>query len=138
MRNFKLMGLILRARKVQLEDKKTQAGIDRWIERRGHADPYACLEDVANELGVSPLQLSYYFRVVVGKPFLTWRKEVRILDAQALLLKYPEKSLASIGEAVGIMDKSNFRKQFREVSSISPSEFRKKHSAISSKTQDAG
>lgn len=127
MRPLNLIRIYVRTRHLHVTDIKTCDGLEKWIRRNGHTDPDTCMEDVAEEIGVSPLQLSYYFRVVVGQPFLSWRKERRILDAQALLIKYPEKSISSIGEAVGIVDKSNFKKQFKSVTNMSPGEFRDKY-----------
>lgn len=112
------------SRNLHPADARTQAGLEKWIEARGYADPRADMEAVADRIGVSSLQLSYYFRVIVGKNFLAWRKEIRIKEAQVLLVQYPERSVASIGEAVGITDKSNFRRQFVEETGMTPIAYR--------------
>lgn len=112
-------------KKLQLADARTKVGLEKWVKDRGYADPRSDMGAVAEQIGVSPLQLSYYFRVIVGKTFLAWRKEIRIREAQMLLVQYPEKSVASIGEAVGITDKSNFRRQFVEVTGMTPIAYRK-------------
>jgi len=125
MKRIESLWLSLHRGRLQMADEKTRAGLEKWLVRQGYANPYARLEDIAEEIGVSQLQLSYYFRVIIGTPFLTWRKRQRILEAKTLLLKYPEKSIASIGEAVGIPDKSNFRKQFVSVVKMTPAEYRK-------------
>lgn len=109
---------------LQLADARTKAGLEKWVEARGYADPRADMGDVAEQIGVSPLQLSYYFRMIVGKTFLAWRKEIRIREAQLLLIQYPDRSVASVGEAVGITDKSNFRRQFVEVTGMTPIAYR--------------
>lgn len=124
----------MRMRYPYAADEKTSKGLETWIQQKGHTVPHASMEDVAEEIGVSSLQLSYYFRVIVGQPFLSWRKEKRILDAEVLLIKYPEKSIASIGESVGIPDKSNFKKQFKSVTGMSPNEFRNRHVSDGSQT----
>lgn len=112
------------SRNLQLADARTKAALEKWIDTRGYADSRADMGTVAEQLGVSSLQLSYYFRVIVGKTFLAWRKEIRIREAQELLIRYPERSVASIGEAVGITDKSNFRRQFVEVTGMTPIAYR--------------
>lgn len=118
-------GLFGHRKKLQIADARTKAGLEKWVEARGYADPRADMAAVAEQIGVSPLQLSYYFRVIVGKTFLAWRKEIRIQEAQVLLIQYPDKSVASVGEAVGITDKSNFRRQFVEVTGMAPLVYRK-------------
>ncbi|MCQ2182471.1 MAG: helix-turn-helix domain-containing protein [Bacteroidales bacterium] len=134
MRILKQLKLHARTRRLYVADEKTREGLERWLREKKHTIPSTGMEDVAEEIGVSSLQLSYYFRVVVGEPFLSWRKEKRILDAQALLVKYPEKSIAAIGEAVGIPDKSNFKKQFKSVTGMSPKDFREKYAVSGSQT----
>lgn len=133
MKNLKQIWLFWRTRRLQMADEKTRMGLEKWVKDEGYAKPNESLEEVAKEIGVSSLQLSYYFRVIVGKPFLTWRKEQRILGSETLLVMYPEKSIASIGEAVGIPDKSNFKKQFRSVAKMSPRKFRETYSPIYSR-----
>ena len=111
---------------LMLADAKTEIGLERWVAQRRYAVPDATLGDVAEEIGVSQVQLSFYFRVILGIRFSTWRKRIRIRDAKILLIQEPDKSLASIGEAVGIADKSDFRRQFREIVGMSPAEYREK------------
>lgn len=110
---------------LQIADALTQIKVEKWVAERKYTNPDSTLEDVAEDIGISPLQLSFYFRVVLGQTFQTWRKKLRIRDAQVLLAQYPEKSIASIGESVGITDKSNFRRQFLEETGLTPMEYRK-------------
>lgn len=111
---------------LQPADIHTRAKLKKWVDERKYTEPNSDMLGVAEQIGISAPQLSYYFRVIVGKTFLTWRKEIRIREAEILLLQYPDKSIASIGESVGIADKSNFRRQFTEVTGMSPMAYREK------------
>ena len=62
-----------------------------------------------------------------GKNFLQWRKEIRIDEAKRLLVKDKTIPTAIIGEEVGISDKSNFKRQFREITGCTPAQWRSKH-----------
>jgi len=101
--------------------------IDEWVERKGYLKEMSTLDEVSKDIGVSKEKLSDYFRVVLRKPFLSWRKELRILESKKLLLLYPDLSLSVIGIMVGIDDKSNFRRQFYDVVGLWPTEYRKKY-----------
>lgn len=111
---------------LQIADARTEICLEKWVGERKYTNPDSTLEDVADDIGVSTLQLAYYFKIVLGQSFQTWRKKKRIRDAQVLIAQNPEKSIASIGYSVGIMDKSNFRRQFLEETGMTPIEYRKK------------
>lgn len=110
---------------IRRADVRTELKLRQWVKNRKYVSNASDMAKVAEDIGVSALQLSYYFRVVIGKPFLSWRKEIRIQEAQSLLLLHPDKSISSIGEMVGINDKSNFRKQFLEVVGMTPADYRR-------------
>ena len=54
-------------------------------------------------------------------------KELRIMEAQQLLLDYPELPVATVGQMVGIDDKTNFKRQFEQIVGMSPRAWREKH-----------
>lgn len=54
--------------------------------------------------------------------FVNWRNELRMLYAEKFLLEHPDTPASAVGEAAGIPDKSNFRKEFRKFTGLSPSE----------------
>lgn len=92
----------------------------RWVEDKN-------MDEVARELGVRKEQLSLYFCRHVGQSFIKWRRDLRIHEAQRLLLEDKTIPTAIIGEAVGIGDKSNFRRQFKEVTGLTPAAWRLKN-----------
>ena len=82
---------------------------------------------VAADIGVPADQLSIYIRVHKYKSVLNWRKELRIQEAREMLLSYPELPISVIGEMVGIDDKTNFKRQFRQVMGTRPRDWREQH-----------
>lgn len=87
---------------------------------------YMFMSHYATEVCKCP-ELSLFFRIQTGKNFLKWRKERRIEEAKKLLLEDRDIPTLIIGEAVGICDKSNFRRQFKEITGFTPAEWRLKH-----------
>lgn len=93
-----------------------------WLFRKGYLETVS-EEDVAKGLGVTMQELSSFCRIKLGSNFRQIRKEYRIREAKNLLKENPNLPLDVLGERVGIPDKSNFRRQFIEVTGCSPSEW---------------
>lgn len=106
------------------------AAIGRWIKDRRWTED-ATLDEVAESLGIDKEYLSRIFRARFGKSFLQWRKHMRIDEAKRLLIKDSTIPTALVGEAVGINDKSNFKRQFRDLTGCTPAQWRlKKQSKV--------
>jgi transcriptional regulator GlxA family with amidase domain len=58
---------------------------------------------------------------------MSWRKDLRIREARHLLLDYPDLPVSVIGEMAGIVDKSNFKRQFCQATGMTPRRWREKH-----------
>ena len=108
--------------------RQVSDAVERWIEQKGFTKRLFSLDEIAGDIGVPADQLSIYIRVHKYKSVLNWRKELRILEARQILLKYPELPISVIGEMVGIDDKTNFKRQFRQVVGAGPRDWREKHS----------
>ena len=105
---------------------QTVQRIQQWIYDRKWAENVPAGQ-VAEELGVSLDELSQYFRGLCGQSFVQWRKSTRIEEAKMLLVTEYDMPTALIGESVGLIDKSNFRRQFRQLTGMTPAEWRLKH-----------
>ena len=113
-----------RSRKIQKKiDKKTEVLVRAWVGAKGYCRSQQ-LEQAAESIGVGAEQLAYYFNKR-GTTFTAWRKELRIEEAKALLVNRPGLPASRIGELVGIPDRSNFNKRFKEVTGLLPSEWRR-------------
>ncbi len=100
--------------------------VEAWVRDKGFMKDLSGVHAIAADIGVRQDLLCRYIRAKSGKPLLVWRKELRIMEAQQLLLDYPELPVATVGQMVGIDDKSNFRRQFTEQVGMSPREWRER------------
>ena len=105
-------------------DPKIKHIMDQWVEDKGWTENLN-FDQVAARLGVRKMQISLYTHSVYGLSFPGWRKELRIKEAMRLLLEDKSIPTTLIGEAVGISDKSNFRRQFKEIAGCTPLEWRR-------------
>lgn len=82
------------------------------------------LEDVAAAVNFSPVYFSGLFKKYTGQGFGEYVTEVRIREAKRLLRETSE-SIAEIAGKVGYQDSKYFRKLFKKVTGMKPSDFRR-------------
>ena len=102
--------------------------LGKWIAEGKYKLNYDSIDDILRDLDLTSGELSFYCATRFGKPFLTWRKELRIEEAKDLLLRFPNVPVSKIGISLGIKDKSDFRHQFKSVTGMTPMEWREKNS----------
>ncbi len=100
------------------------ASMDKWFREKGYCQTDQNMGDVAEQFGMSKDELSWYCHSTYGCGFLSIRKELRIYEAKRLIEENPNLPLNTIGEMVGICDKTNFRRQFFEVAGETPQQWR--------------
>ena len=83
------------------------------------------LTEVAARFYLSPYYLSRLFRRVTGQSIVDYLNNRRIEAAQKLL-ETTELSISAIAEQTGFASAAHFRRVFREVTDISPLQYRKK------------
>ena len=98
--------------------------LDEWVRQKRYREYDKSREEIAAEIGTSKELLNQYFAQEMGKDFRTWRTELRIEDAKALLLSDKKMSSNLIGEMVGFSDRSNFHRQFTRLVGCSPKKWR--------------
>ena len=108
-------------------DARVGTAVEAWVGDRSYVKPLVTLTEIAGDVGVPSDLLSAYIHLHERKHVLAWRKELRIRDAQEMLLAFPDLPLSVVGEMVGIQDKSNFKRQFTELVGVSPREWRNRH-----------
>jgi len=110
-------------------DRFDQIGrrVDRWVRDRGFVRPLATVSEIAADIGVTVEQLSLFVRLRAYATILSWRKSLRIQAARELLKRCPELPFAAVATMVGIDDKSNFKRQFVEVTGMTPREWRDRY-----------
>ncbi len=89
------------------------------------ADEDLSLRDLAGELGISPHQLSEILNEKIKKNFNTFVNEYRIAEAKTILIEEPQRSILSIGIAVGFNSNTTFCTVFSKITGDSPSHYRK-------------
>ena len=105
-------------------DARTRQIMERWISEKGWAENLTP-DQLSDKLGLSRQKISLYAYSFHRLSFLKWRSELRIEEAKRLLLEDMTTPTALIGEYVGISDKSNFRRQFKEATGYTPAEWRR-------------
>ena len=99
----------------------------RWVDEGRYRIRYDSLEEIIEELGITSDELRVFCSRKFHKSFLSWRKDLRMEDAKRMLLDFPDMPSGMIGNIVGIIDKSDFRHQFKSTTGMTPTEWREKY-----------
>lgn len=105
-------------------EARTRRTMEKWIADRGWAENIS-FEELSAKLGLSKQKISLYAHHYHHTSFSHLRTLLRIEEAKRLLLENPKLPSSLIAELVGISDKSNFRRLFRQVTGYYPGEWRK-------------
>lgn len=87
------------------------------------SDPQLSLSSAAKQFNMNEAYFSVCFKEQVGKNFSVYLENTRISRAQELLMD-SRFTIASIGQMAGYNSDQSFRRAFKRVTMISPSEFR--------------
>lgn len=79
---------------------------------------------VSNQISMNYSLFSYLFKLRTGESFVTYLKQIRVREAQRLLVETDMKIL-DISHQVGYANEKHFMKVFRTFSGVSPSEYRR-------------
>ncbi len=93
-------------------------------EEKVYQDENLNLSHLAKRLNLSSHQLSELINTHFGKNYSRYIRDIRIEEAQKLLVNEPEASVLSISMQVGFRSQSNFYSAFKEVCGVSPAQFR--------------
>lgn len=97
-------------------------------DEKAFADEELSLRELAQELGISAHQLSEILNEKLNKNFKTFVNEYRVEEAKRLLVDEPDRSILSVGVAVGFNSNTTFCTVFSKLTGLSPRQFRKNHS----------
>lgn len=98
---------------------------DLMRRERIYENPDLDLNQTAQRLGLSPHQLSELVNTRLGKGFSRYVREFRVEAAKLMLLDEPEASVLAVGLNTGFSSQSNFYTAFREITGMTPGQFRK-------------
>lgn len=105
-------------------ESKVAAAVKQWEQNRAYLLPEGDPSQVAKRMGITSAQLYRYCIDEKGEDFRTWRTRLRIEEAKKQLLQEPDIPVSVIARRVGINDRSNFSRLFREHTGMLPSQFR--------------
>lgn len=108
----------------EIEFIRLDRSIDKWVKDKRFREYDKSREEIAKELGTTKEMLHLYFCTRMSMDFRTWRTQLRIEDAKALLLEKKNMSINVVGEMAGFSDRANFYRQFVKFVGCSPREWR--------------
>jgi AraC-like DNA-binding protein/ligand-binding sensor protein len=96
-----------------------------YIQER-YAAPSLSIEEVAGVVYISPTHLSRMFKQQTGCSILEYIRNTRLEQAK-LLLRHSNKTASQVAKCVGYNDRTYFCKVFKQITGISPNEYRRKN-----------
>ena len=87
-------------------------------------DPLLTMPKLAAAVGVTPNQLSFVLNKHLDKNFFDFVNEVRINEAERLLVSESERTVLDIATSVGFNSKSTFNLAFKTITGLTPSKYR--------------
>ena len=104
-----------------------RASLDRlMLEDKVFQNEELSLNTLAEMLDISGHQLSELINTQYNCGFPRYIRQQRVSEAKKMLINEPSASVLSIGLATGFKSQSNFYSAFREITGMSPGNFRKK------------
>lgn len=102
-----------------------ERNLAQWVENKGFVKNDLVSEELASEMGVSLSAFRLYFKERLDTDFRSWRTMLRIEYASEIIAQHPNYPMGTVGEMVGISDRSNFNKAFVKIKGVTPKEYSK-------------
>lgn len=96
----------------------------RWRARGGYRTKGVTIEQAAREIGTNRSYLSKYLNEVRQMTFYEWVAQMRIQEAQSLMLADRNMPIEQIASEVGFTSQSTFSSTFKKQMGISPNAWR--------------
>ncbi len=80
---------------------------------------------VADMLGITSAQLSFYLNHSMKMNFSTWINTLRVNESKCVIAANPQKSFSDISLSSGFADSASFSKMFKHITGMSPTLYRK-------------
>ena len=110
------------SRVVSLQKMSLEQEIEQYVNR--HIQDEIQIEELCRECGISRNRLYQVSRYVFGKGIASYIREIRIRNAEELLLSTNEQ-VGEVARKVGIPDYNYFTKIFRKMTGQTPTQYRK-------------
>ena len=109
--------------------EKMQPKIEKWINEKKFCRPDITIKEAALEMGTNHNYLSAYINGYLDMTFQVWLNTLRIEEAKKLLINEPRMAIEEIGAQVGIPQGYNFSRWFKQVTELTPYQFRRLNAA---------
>ena len=103
---------------------QVEKALQEWVDAKSYRLPDATVSQSAARMGMDSLMINRYF-AEKGIDFRSWRSQLRLQDAQKELLASPDAPVSMIARRVGFTDRSNFNRQFKALTGVTPEVWRK-------------
>lgn len=113
---------------VLTDEQKAHIGalIADWRRQQGFGVSDLNSTTLAIRLNIPKRQLIQYLREVEGKTFRVWLSDLRLAEAQRLILEHPEYTNETIAEACGF-SRSHLQVKFKESTGLTTNDWREAH-----------
>lgn len=98
--------------------------IELWCKSKRYCRDSLTIKMVAREIGTNHTYLSVYLNKYLGCTFQKWLHNLRIEEAKTILRMHPYKPVKEISSMVGIPQSYNFSRWFKQITNISPNQWR--------------
>ncbi len=95
---------------------------------KAFTDEDISLSSLAEELEITSHQLSQILNEKLNQTFPQFINEYRIAEAKKIMLEEKKRPVLSIAFAVGFNSKASFNRTFKQITGITPQQFRKNYS----------
>lgn len=94
--------------------------LQKYIDEKEYCEKDIPSGIVAHSFGISQSFFRQYMKECYGMDFRPWRKELRLREAARLFAEDPECSIEEVCETVGYNNSSNFNRDFKQMTGITP------------------
>lgn len=97
---------------------------ERWRSQGGYRTRGITIEQAAHEMGTNRHYLSRYLNEMKNMTFYEWVAQMRIREAQSIMINERNKTIEQIAGLVGFSSPSTFSITFKRIVGISPNQWR--------------
>lgn len=94
------------------------------------------LESVANYVSQSPTYFSKYFKKITGEKFIDYVNKIKMQKAIRFLQDNPNIKITALMQSVGYQSSSNFYRNFKRFTGLTPIEYKQSHSVKKASSDD--
>ena len=109
---------------------KISMALDKWVKEGGFRDSSANISKVSREVFLSRRDLSEYFDLHLHSTFRIWLSDIRLAEAQKMIVAHPEFSNETISSSCGFSSRSQLYKIFSDKLGMSPKQWKEKNGVV--------